>query len=438
VIALAAAFLLQAVPEETLFDTDFDRALGPTVRAVEELERTWKDDPAAALGRMEALLAELEKSVVPTSPKWVETTLVVRWRSGITKGEVKERHGFFPYRLAGEIALAAGKPARAAELLAKSPSSAALLAEARKAAAAAERPAPPPPLQKPGGAVEPLLLAKDFAAAIDAVRRDRARLGEGYEPLLARVRGEAARHQKSRVDGLAAVLPRLLEADFEAKFVRPCLDACARVPAELESDHLRWARRLRAWLERGDPSGLDALALEAAPLGPDYHALARIAQQRRLAEIEAVVEEAGRAGSAERPALLARLDASERAFGELARARGFPDLEAAIAAAKDRFPISAEALDRARAPARTVEEIRVRARDLELLWASPDRRKLGARDQADLAVLLGVHRASALFLEGRTVAEAAEDPLVRETLRGATGLPSGVSPKVEAVRRRLN
>ncbi len=429
---IAALVFLQ---EEALFDNDFDRALAPIVRGVEAVEKGWKDDPAASLARMESLLADLERNVLPKSPRWVETTLVVKWRTGIAKNEVKERRAFFPYRLAGEIALAAGRPERAVELLSKSPSSAARLAEARKAAEAA-RP-PPPALQRPGHAVLPLLQKKDFAAALQALRQDRAKLGAEYDALLARLKEESARHQKAQADDLAGVLPRLLEEGFARKFVEPCLAACARVPAELETAPLRWARRLGTWTEKQDPAELDALALEAAPFGADYHAVCRIAQQRRLEEIEAVVAEAGRAPRDARPALLARLDAAERAFLELSRAREFPDLKARLAPAKERFPISAEALDRARLPARTVEEVRVRARDLELLWGSPDRRKLSAQDQADLALLLGVHRCEALFLEGRTVKEASEDPLVIETLRGVRPLPPGVSSKVEAVLRLL-
>ena len=430
--------VLALLQEEPLNDADYDRALAPIVRAVEGLEKGWKDDPAGSLSRLDALIADLEKNVLPRSPRWVETTLVVKWSRGISKGEVKERHAFFPYRLGGEMALAAGQPARAVELFAKSPSSAARLADARKAVEAArEKPAPPPALQKPGFAVEPLLQQKDFAGALQALRQDRAKLGAEYDALLDRVRTEAARHQKAQVDDLAGVLPRLLEDGFAKKFVDPCLAACARIPPEFETDPLRWARRLGAWTERKDPAELDALALQAEPFGADYHAAVRIAQQRRLDEIEAIVAEAGRAPRDARPSLLARLDASERAFLALSKAREFPDLKSKLGPAKERFPISAEALDRARGPARTVEEIRVRARDLELLWGSADRRKLSAQDQADLALLLGIHRCDALFLEGRSVREAAQDPLVAETLRGARSLPAGASPKIEAVRRLL-
>jgi hypothetical protein len=424
--------------EEVLNDSDFDRALAPIVRTMDGIEKGWKEDPAGALPRIEALIADLEKNVLPRSPRWVETTLVVKWSRGISKGEVKERHAFFPYRLAGEIALAAGRPERAVEHWTKSPGSATRLAEAKKAAEAAkEKPAPPPALQKPGFAVEAFLQQKDFAGALQALRQDRAKLGTEYDALLDRVKTESARHQKAQGDDLAGVLPRLLEDGFAKKFVEPCLAACARVPAELETEPLRWARRLGAWTERKDPAELDALALQAVAFGADYHAACRIAQQRRLDEIEAIVTEAGGASREARPALLARLDAAERAFLSLSKAREFPDLRTKLAPAKERFPINAEALDRARAPARTVEEIRLRARDLELLWASADRRKLSAQDQADLALLLGIHRCDALFLEGRTVREAAQDPLVAETLRGVQALPAGTSPKVDAVRRLL-
>jgi hypothetical protein len=434
------ALVVLAIPqEESLFDSDFERSLAPIVRGVEAVEKRWKDDPAAALARVEALLADLERDVLPKSPRWVETTLVVRWRTGIAKNEEKERHAFFPYRLAGEVALAAGRPERAVEHFSRSPSSKARLEEARKEAAAAkEKPREPAPaLQRPGFAVEPLLQKKDFAAALAALRQERAKLGNEYDVLLARARDEAARHQKAQVDDLAGVLPRLLEEGFEEKFVRPCLAACERVPPELEAEPLRWARRLGAWTARKDPAELDRLAVQAVPFGADYHAVCRIAQQRRLDEIDAVAAEAARSPRESRPALLARLDAAERAFLELSRVREFPEFREKLAAAKERFPISADALERARAPARSVEEVRIRARDLEILWGSPDRRKLSAQDQADLAGLLGAHRCTALFLEGRTVPEAARDPLVVETLRGVAALPPGSSPKVEAVRRLL-
>jgi hypothetical protein len=43
----------------------------------------------------------------------------------------------------------------------------------------------------------------------------------------------------------------------------------------------------------------------------------------------------------------------------------------------------------------------------------------------------------ALFLDGQTIAEAAQDVRLREVFRSAGELPAGVSPKIAAVRALL-
>ena len=423
-----------AVQEPPLKESEYDRDFAKVVRACEAAEKISKTDPAQAL-------RTLEEQVLPALPRLVETTLVVVFSKGATIGAEKERHDFFPWRLAGECALAADRPDRAVEYLKKSPPSAALLEKARAALAEKEKkpapPPPPPPLQKPAFSIAPFLEKSDFTGALDALRLEREKLGKEYEPMAARVRTEAGRHVKSATATLAAALPRLGDPGFAREHLEPCLAACARVPAESETEELRWIRRLGLWIARRDPAELDRLAIAAAKLDHDYHSVCEQAQRARLAEIETLVEEARRADRAGREPLLERLDAAERAFLEGARAKEFKDLSAALARAKARLPVNSDLLDQARKGAPTVAKARVLASQLELLWTSEDRLRLGDQDRKDLAVHLGIYRCTALFLDGKSVDECAADPRIREVFASTGPLPADVSPKIAAVRDRI-
>jgi hypothetical protein len=141
-IVLLAGLLGQQPPEERIDDTEYEKAVAVHVKAVQAVEKTWRKDPAAGLKSIEAALKAVEEELAPRHPRLIEATIAVRATRGIDKGEVKDRFAFFPYRLAGEIALAAGEPERAVVLLQKSPSGASLLADARKAVAAKKDPPP--------------------------------------------------------------------------------------------------------------------------------------------------------------------------------------------------------------------------------------------------------------------------------------------------------
>ena len=87
--------------------------------------------------------------------------------------------------------------------------------------------------------------------------------------------------------------------------------------------------------------------------------------------------------------------------------------------------------------ATSIADIRRLADELDRLWVSERRARLSVPDQKDLALLLGIHRCMALFLDGRTIEEASRDVRLREVFRGAGELPKDVSPKVAAVRARV-
>ncbi len=51
---------------------------------------------------------------------------------------------------------------------------------------------------------------------------------------------------------------------------------------------------------------------------------------------------------------------------------------------------------------------------------------------------LGIYRCMTLFLDGRSIEEAARDVRLREVFRSSPELPADVSPKVLAVRNSIN
>jgi hypothetical protein len=440
-IVLTAGLLGQQSPEERVDDTEYERNVAVHVRAVESIEKSWKKDPAAALKAIEALLKTVEEELAPRYSRVIESNIAVRATRGIDKGEVKERHEFFPYRLAGEIALAAGEPERAVAHLQKSPTGAALLAGARKAVAGKDKkdpapattPAPPP---KPTFDPKPFLEKRDFAGALEALRVQPAALPDA-DKIAEEIRREAAHHQQATLAVLAGVLPRLDQPGFRKDHLEPCLKACSRLPADVESDELRWVRRLDRWIEKRDPAEFESLALAAAKFGGDFTVLADRAQDNRLREIEQLVQTVNQAARNDRARLLDQLGQAERALGELAAARPRGDLKDRLWALKSKLPLDDKALDEARNRPTTIADIRRLADELDRLWVSDRRARLSVPDQKDLALLLGVYRCMALFLEGKTVAQAAQDLRLVEVFRSAGELPADVSPKVAAVRARI-
>ena len=81
--------------------------------------------------------------------------------------------------------------------------------------------------------------------------------------------------------------------------------------------------------------------------------------------------------------------------------------------------------------------VRVLASQLEHLWASQDRAKLGDQDQKDLALYVGIYRCYALFLDGKSTHECADDLRIREVFLNSPPLPKDVSPKVTLVRTQV-
>ncbi len=427
---LLFAGLLQE--EARIDDVDYDRHLAPHVRSLEALERSWREKPAAALVAVEALIADLERDVAPRFSSCLEAQIVVRATRGIDKGQVKERHACFPYRLAGEIAMGADEPGKAAAFLKKSPSSRKLL-EAALAAAEKRR---PPPLQKPALDLSPFLPKGDFIGALEALRVRRADLADDFEKRAEELRQACLRRQREATSRLAAVLPRLEAAEFRKEHLEPCL--AARVPPDWEIEEWRWARRLDRWAESRTKPELEKLAIEALKFAEtDFHVLCEQAQKDRLSEAGALVEEIRRAGREARAPLLDRMGGVERALQDLLAARPQPAISKSLAELKARLPVDEEALDRARKGAEGIDEIRRLADALERLWSTGRREQLSIPDQKDLALYLGIYRCYALFLEGRTIEETAKDARVAEVLRGAGELPAGLSPKVAAVRARL-
>ncbi|HXX94025.1 MAG TPA: hypothetical protein VEN81_10350 [Planctomycetota bacterium] len=440
-LAPSLLLLASALAQETsMEETEFVGDVAKVVRAYEGAEKLSKTDPRAAL-------AQLEEKVLSSLPRTFETTIVVRFSKGATKGAEKERHAFYPYRLAGECALGSDLPDRAVEYLKKSPSSQALLekaiaAQAEKARKPAPAPAsspaaPAPAAPKPSLALEPFFERHDFVGALEALRKERDGLGTDYDRLVRQVQLEAVRHARAAAALLAGSLPRLFQASFAKDHLEPCLASVAGVPADLDPEELRWVRRLARWTARPEGAELDALALAALKFDADYHVMCELAQQARLSEVEKLVEEARHATGADRQGILERLDGAERAFRRLSEAKPSRELGEALSRALARLPIDSDRLAEARRGVATVREVRVLARALEQLWISPDRARLGDQDQKDLALYLGIYRASALFLDGKSVAECAEDPRIREVFQNAPPLPPTVSPKIAAVRSRV-
>jgi hypothetical protein len=284
---------------------------------------------------------------------------------------------------------------------------------------------------------KPFLDKRDFIGALDALRAQRSALGAEADRFSEDIRREASKHQQAAVAILAGVLPRLDQPDFRKDHVLPCLQSCARIPADLESEEMRWVRRLDRWLEKRDPAEFEKLAMAAAGLGTDFTVLADRAQEDRLKEIDQVVQAVTQAATSDRARLLDQLGDAERALGELEKARPRGGLKERVAALKAKLPIDDKALDDARARPSGIADIRRLADELDRLWVSDRRPRLSVPDQKELAMLLGLYRCMALFLEGRTVAQAAEDLRLAEVFRTAGALPADVSPKVAAVRARI-
>ena len=425
--------------EERIDDTEYEKNVAVHVRAVQAVEKTWRKDPATALKSIEAAIAAIEAELAPRLPRLIEATIAVRFTRGIDKGEVKERAAFFPYRLAGEIALAAGEPERAVALLQKSPSGAALLADAKKAVAAKDRKDPPPVAPPPKASFDPrpFLDKRDFIGALDALRAQRTALGAEADRFTEEIRREASKHQQAAVATLAGLLPRLDQPDFRKDHVQACIQSCARVPGDLESEELRWVRRLDRWLEKREAAEFEKLAIAAAGFGADFAVLADRAQEDRLKEIDQVVQSVNQAAKSDRARLLDQLGLAERALGELEKARPRGGLKERLASLKAKLPIDDKVLDEARARPSGIAEIRRLADELDRLWVSDRRPRLSVPDQKDLALLLGIYRCMALFLDGKTVAQAAEDLRLVEVFRTAGELPADLSPKVASVRARI-
>jgi len=436
---LISAVPAQEGPEERVDDTEFEKVVAVHVKALEAVEKTWKKDPAAALSALEPLLKGIEADLVPRLPRVVESVIAVRATRGIDKGEIKERRPFFPYKLGGEIALAAGEPERAVELLKKSPSSAARLQDARKALEAKKAP-PPIPLSpaKPTVELKPFFDRRDYVGALDAIRTQRAALGADADRLSEEVRREAAAVQKSMIALLAGLLPRLDQDGFRKDHVEPCLQACARIPEDSESEELRWVRRFDRWLETRDAAEFEKLALAAAKFGGDFRILSDRAQDARLAEAERLVRAVTEAERAERPRLLVQLGQVERAFLDLAAGHDRPAARERFTALKAKLPIDDKVLEEARAGGSSIADIRRLADELDRLWVSERRSRLSVPDQKDLQVHLGIYRCMMLFLEGRSIEEASRDVRLREVFRSSPELPVDVSPKVLAVRNSIN
>lgn len=437
---LLALLAAQNAPEERVDDVDYERAVAVHVKAVQAIEKGWRKDPAESLKAIEAALKAIETELAPRFPRLIEATIAVRVTRGIDKGEVKERIAFFPYRLAGEIALTAGEPARAVEWLQKSPSSASLLAEAKKAVAAKDKkdpalPTPPPP-SKPAVDLKPLLDRHDYVGALDALRTKGA-AGPETDRLAADVRRDAAAHQRSAIATLAGVLPRLDQPDFRKDHLEPCLRSCEKVPRDVQSAEFHWVSQLDRWFEKRDPAEFERLAVVGARFGADFTVLCDRAQDDRLKDIDRLVQSVIQADRGERAKLLDQLGQSERALTALLGAHERAEARDRLNALKGKLPIDDLALESARTRPWTIAEIRRLSDDLDRLWNSEKRGRLSVPDQKDLALYLGIYRCMALFLEGKSIAEAAADFRLREVFRVAAELPADVSPKVAAVRARI-
>jgi len=196
-------------------------------------------------------------------------------------------------------------------------------------------------------------------------------------------------------------------------------------------------RRFDRWFEKREPAEFERLAIAAAKFGSDFTVLCDRAQDERLKEAERLVHAVTQAERSERVKLIEQLTLVERSFLDLLQAHEREGLREQLGALKSKLPIDDKVLDEARARPASIAEIRRLSDELERLWTSERRARLGVPDQKDLALLLGLYRCMALFLDGRTIAEAAEDLRLREVFRTAGELPGDVSPKVAAVRARI-
>jgi len=421
--------------EERVDDSDYEKVVAVHVKAVQAIEKGWRKDPAEALKAIDPVLKAIDAELAPRFPRLIEATFAVRVTRGIDKGEVKDRIAFFPYRLAGEIAMAAGEAERAVGFFQKSPSSAAALAEARKAATRKDPPpTPPAPPPKPVVDLKPFVDRHDYTGALELLR---AKGPPDADRLAADLRRDAENHQRSAIGRLAGVLPRIDQPDFRKEHVEPCLQACAKIPADVQSEQLHWVRRLDRWFEKREPAEFERLAIAAAKFGSDFTVLCDRAQDERLREAERLVQAVNQAERAERVKLMEQLSLVERSFQELVQSHERPGLRERLGALKANLPLDDKVLDEARARPASIADIRRLSDELERLWTSERRARLGVPDQKDLALLLGLYRCMALFLDGKSIAEAAEDLRLREVFRTAGELPPDVSPKVAAVRARI-
>ncbi len=436
-MTFVAAVLIAAIgqSEQRVDDTDYEKVVAVHVKAVQAIEKSWRKDPAEALKAIDPVLKAMDADLAPRFAHLIEATIAVRVTRGIDKGEVKDRIAFFPYRLAGEIALAGGQAERAVEFFQKSPSSAALLAEARKAAARKDPPPTlPAPAPKPAVDLKPFLDRHDYTGALELLR---AKGPPDADRLAAELRRDAETYQRSAVALLAGVLPRIDQPDFRKEHVEPCLQACAKIPADVQSEQLHWVRRLDRWFEKREPAEFERLAIAAAKFGSDFTVLCDRAQDERLKEAERLVQAVNQAERAERVKLMEQLSLVERSFLELLQSHERAGPRERLDALKARLPINDKVLDEARARPASIADIRRLSDELERLWTSERRARLGVPDQKDLALLLGIYRCMALFLDGKSIAEAAEDLRLKEVFRTAGELPADVSPKVAAVRARI-
>src|SRR6185436_9187906 len=91
---LAALLAAQAANEVRVDDTDYEKLVAVHVKAIQAIEKGWRQSPVESLRAIEPVLKTIESDLPPRLSQVVEATIAVRVTRGIDKGEIKEHVPF--------------------------------------------------------------------------------------------------------------------------------------------------------------------------------------------------------------------------------------------------------------------------------------------------------------------------------------------------------
>lgn len=426
-LALTAGRPAAAAAEKTVTETEWKKDWAPVVAQYESAKALVSSEPEKALALLQDLLLREPRAA------W-EGTIVVVYSRGIARGAEASRSVFQPFLEAGRCAEALGRLEEARDYYARSGFGAAGTERVERAireASARKAQAPrTDPAVEVREKVRALLARRDFAGALAEASARRADLGDAWKEVDAEIRTAARSLQEAEAAAVASTLGELDRPDFRATRIEPSLARCANVPEELLLEEIRWVRSLSDWCDRRLPDELDRLAVTGLSLGGGFAMLMRIAQERRVEELERLSGPSAKKG--------APVAAERTAYERLAAVKRFADLDERVARAaappKPAVPEADPAIERAsRIVSPSSGEIRELSPALEAAWLHRAQRSLGARETAELARTVAVFRISRLLLEGTRIEATAADGIVREAVAAAVTPPKGISPKVVQV-----